>query len=449
MILRRGLVSCLLIMGICVATKANEPTDSIRLNLDEALEIALSESPTVMVADNTITLKKYSRKETIAGLLPNISATGSLQHSIIQQKMKVDFSPEPIVFGQKNTIAANVNLNLPIISPQLWKTLQLNKQDIELSIESARSSKIEMVKSVKTAYFGLMLAKDALEALEAGYNNAKLNAKTVSDKFDQGVVSEYDKLVADVQLRNQVPQVANGKNAVRLATLQLKALMGIDINSPIIFDGALKDYEGEMFADLMEVQADTSIVNNSMLRQIEIQQEQLETSKKINRLGYAPTVGMSLGYGWQGMGQTIKINKGQWFEGSTLAVSVAIPIFDGGAKYFKNKQNKVSQINLALQKDNTERQLRLAVRNSIDQIGTAVEQVGSNKEGVDQAQKAFMISQKRYEIGSGTLLEMNSSETALTQARLMYAQSIYDYLSARTELESTLGNSVESTIENK
>ena len=67
----------------------------------------------------------------------------------------------------------------------------------------------------------------------------------------------------------------------------------------------------------------------------------------------------------------------------------------------------------------------------------------SNKESVAQAQKAFHISQKRYDVGSGTLLEMNSSETALTQARLQYAQSIYDYLAARTTLEATLGRTVE------
>ena len=69
-------------------------------------------------------------------------------------------------------------------------------------------------------------------------------------------------------------------------------------------------------------------------------------------------------------------------------------------------------------------------------------EVSSNKESVLQAEKAYSISQIRYDIGSGTLLEMNSSETALTQARLQYSQSIYDYLSARATLEATLGKPI-------
>ena len=89
-------------------------------------------------------------------------------------------------------------------------------------------------------------------------------------------------------------------------------------------------------------------------------------------------------------------------------------------------------------------ELELSVVNSLNNIESAVEQVSSNKESVLQAERAFTISQKRYMVGSGTLLEMNNSETALTQARLQYAQSIFDYLSARSELEATLGKSIDS-----
>lgn len=419
--------------------------DSIRIDLNQALEIALSDNPTVKVAENEIQLKKYVKKETIAGLFPNLAANGTYSHALQLQKMKLDFAPEPISMGQKNTVAGNFNLSLPIVAPQLWKTLQLNEQDVELSLEKARSSKIEMASQVKNAYYTLLLTQDAYRALLAGYKNAELNAKTVTDKFNQGLVSEYDKLVADVQLRNQKPQVVNGQNAVRLATMQLKVLMGVDVNEPIIFTGNLNDYESQMFADLMELKSDTSLAENSSLRQLNLQEKQLKTAEKINKLGYAPTLAMSMNYGWQGMDKNLKFSDYYWSSGSTLGLSLSIPIFDGGAKYYKTKQNKVSLINLDLQRDNVIRQLELSVTNSLNSIETAVEQVSSNKESVLQAEKAFMISQKRYNVGSGTLLEMNSSETALTQARLQYAQSIYDYLAARATLEATLGKSIETT----
>ena len=166
---------------------------------------------------------------------------------------------------------------------------------------------------------------------------------------------------------------------------------------------------------------------------------QIKEAEKINKMGYVPTLGLGLNYGWQSMDKDLKMKNYDWFEGSVLSFSLSVPIFDGGKKYFKTKQNNISYGNLLLQRENTTRQLKLSVQNSLDNIAIAVEQVTSNKESVIQAEKAYSISQKRYSVGSGTLLEMNTSETALTQSRLQYAQSIYDYLAAKANLEATLG----------
>jgi outer membrane protein TolC len=75
-----------------------------------------------------------------------------------------------------------------------------------------------------------------------------------------------------------------------------------------------------------------------------------------------------------------------------------------------------------------------------DNMQASTEQLSSNKESVAQAEKGRMIAEKRYEVGRGTILELNSSEVALTQAQLAYNQAIYDYLVARSDLNYVLGN---------
>ena len=72
-------------------------------------------------------------------------------------------------------------------------------------------------------------------------------------------------------------------------------------------------------------------------------------------------------------------------------------------------------------------------------MAASTEQVISNREAVVQAEKGRLIAEKRYEIGKGTILELNSSEVALTQAQLTYNQSIYDYLTAKADLDKVLG----------
>ena len=51
----------------------------------------------------------------------------------------------------------------------------------------------------------------------------------------------------------------------------------------------------------------------------------------------------------------------------------------------------------------------------------------------------MQIAGKRYEVGKGTVLELNSSQVSLTEAHLVYNQSIYDSLIAKADLNQVLG----------
>ena len=58
---------------------------------------------------------------------------------------------------------------------------------------------------------------------------------------------------------------------------------------------------------------------------------------------------------------------------------------------------------------------------------------------VEQARKAYKISDTRYRAGAGTILELNSAQLSQTQAQLNFSQAIYDYLSAKAEYDRIVG----------
>ena len=90
----------------------------------------------------------------------------------------------------------------------------------------------------------------------------------------------------------------------------------------------------------------------------------------------------------------------------------------------------------------TERKLNMQIESYRNNMASSSEQVLSNKENVSQAEKAVQIAGKRYEVGKGTVLELNSSQVSLTQAELTYNQSIYDYLVAKADLDQVLGKDI-------
>ena len=119
------------LLSLVFSGKSLAQEDSVRINLDQAIEIALCDNPTIMIANNEIVINKYAKKEQIAGLFPNIDATGTFSHNLELQKQKMGFiEGGAVAFGQKNASTLTFNLSLPLVAPQLWKTIQLSQDEI-------------------------------------------------------------------------------------------------------------------------------------------------------------------------------------------------------------------------------------------------------------------------------------------------------------------------------
>ena len=418
---------------LCSVSRGQEV---LRLSLEKALEIAQSENPTIKVADKEIEKKQYAKKGVIAGLFPNINASGGYTYTIKKQVFAM--MGQSIKVGQSNNWNAGLSLSLPIFAPTLTKSIELSAKDVELAVESARSSKQDLVNQVTKAYYQLLLAQDSYEVLKKSYAHSEANYEVVNNKFKQGVVSEYDKIRAEVQVRNLKPSVISAENAVNLTKLQLKVLIGLDANQNMEIEGNLANYENSMYTEALNVDT-TMIDNNTQLRQMKLQSEMLDKQLQVNKSAYLPSVVLSSQFSYVSMNEDFKFGNYKWNPYSTVGLSLSIPIFDGNARSYKVKQTKLQMEQLSLNKLNLRRSLDVQVKNYMDNIQKSIEQVGSNKESVKQAEKGCLIAQKRYEVGKGTILELNDSELALTQSKLSYNQSIFDYLSAKADLEKVLG----------
>ncbi|UKI40065.1 MAG: TolC family protein [Alistipes putredinis] len=100
-------------------------------------------------------------------------------------------------------------------------------------------------------------------------------------------------------------------------------------------------------------------------------------------------------------------------------------------------KNNMAQLDL--QRDYAVEGMKVQVSNAISTLHTARQTMTANEKTVEQASKAYAITQTRYDAGAGTILELNSAELSLTQALLNYSQAIYDYLSARADYDQIIG----------
>lgn len=92
------------------------------------------------------------------------------------------------------------------------------------------------------------------------------------------------------------------------------------------------------------------------------------------------------------------------------------------------------------QRSNLVRNIDMQTELAIDNIQMNVKQISSSAESVRQAETAHGIMKQSFEIGAASYLDLRDAELALTQSRLAYYQSIYNYLVAGSDLELILGN---------
>ena len=421
-----------------MALKAQEDVSAsptaLQLTLGQALEIALSESNTIKIADMTVEKSGYARKGSYAALYPNVSVSGAYQRTLLKQVMVMDMGGQAmeIKVGRDNNISTSASASMPLVNAQLWESLKLSALDVEMAVEQARSSKIGMVKQVKQAFYAVLLAQKSLDVVRQVYENAKKNYEKTDQRFNVGKASEVERLRAQVTMMNAEPSVSSTENAVMLAYWQLKAVMGIDLDTDLQVVGDLNDYIDEMLTPYV---SEEDISNNSSLLQLDIQDRMLESTIRMQKKQYLPTLAASINYNYSAMGD----DELRWFPSSTAALSLNIPVFDGFQKRYNIKQSKVTRDMLALQREDAERNLRIAIRNYNDQMALCIKNYQAAASTVDAAQKSYDISEKMYEVGKATLVELNDAQVALMQSQLTQAQSVYDFMVTRASLDELIG----------
>ena len=419
-----------LILTLCLAaTGTFAAVAQMRLTLDQALDLALSENPTVKVAEMEVQRYDYVKRQTWGGLLPQVSVTGQVNHSFIVQQMSKGFS---LGNDPYTTLSGAVDASVPLFAPQVYRMMKMNDKQMATAVEAARSSRITLTAEVKKAFYNILLAEQSLDVLRESEATVQ---RTVDD--------------TQVQLSNLKPSILQTENSIRIAKLMLKMYLSIPEQVDIEVEGELDAMRDKVLAGTEGLTTDTS--DNSDLRTLELQEDLLRLQLKAENASRLPTIGAfgnftltgnnmgSVSFDPDKMTMTSVKDGYFWQNPLSAGIRVSVPLFSGLTKMNRSREikNQISQI--GLQRTYARQQVDVQVRSALNDLLTARETMYAQELTVEQARKAYSISDTRYRAGAGTILELNSAQLAQTQAQLNYSQAIFDYLTAKAEYDRIVG----------
>lgn len=296
---------------------------------------------------------------------------------------------------------------------------------------------------MQKAFYGVLLSKNVLEITQASFVNAKENLSNVKAMYEQGMVSEFDKLQAEVQVENIRPVVLQMENTLKSAKDGLKILLGVNQNEDIDVSGEF-DYQSYDISNEEEI-INEALTSNFDLKTLDLKRQVDEAFIQLDISQYWPTIAAFGNYTYAGSSDKWKF---QNYSSMTVGLSFSINLWQGNRTKHAVEQSTISYKQTEQQFFQLKEFTIASVKNKLQELKRVQSIIEAQEQNVKVAERAYEIAKVRYREGAGIQLEIQNADQALKQARLNRIQSIHSYLITKYELEQLLGRTNQNYFSN-
>jgi len=337
-------------------------------------------------------------------------------------------------FSQTNNFSTSVTVSQTLFSSTVFRGIGASRIYYDLAQADYKSTISKTVLSVQKTFYGVLLAKEVYEITKASFDNAEANLKDVKAAYQQGVVSEFDMLQAEVQVENIRPTVLQMENNLKSAKDGLKLILGVDQTDEI-------DVSGNFAYDPIDVSNEDGIIDEAMksnfeLKTLDLKKQVDEAFIQLDVANYWPNIAAFGQYSYAGSSDNWQFNT---YTSSTIGLNFSMNLWQGNRTKNAVQQSTITYEQTAEQLNMLKDATLLNVKAKIQELKRVQSLIEAQNQNVDVAQKAYEIAKVRYKEGVGSQMELQNTDLALKQARLNRIQSLYSYLTTKFELDQILG----------
>ncbi len=434
------------------------------LPLQACIQHALENNPELAISDKQARKAEAELWEAVGTILPSVDANATFSHAweiqtnTIPNFLKPMLSPlAPVIpefqdmpdyvelaFGLENTFTYGATLSQPLfLGGAGIAGIQMAKAFYKSSQHQLESTRQNLIYKTVDAFYQCILAKEMVRVQQDALKQAEANLDLVLKKYDVGAASGFDKMRAQVDVANLKPAYISAQNRYRAALIQLKTVMGMEIDQDIQLKGALK-YEEDDFAGLSlnEIKA-LSQKNRPELLSMHAQQNAAAKGIALARSEFMPKIIFSTDYSYLAMKNDYNFTQNDFSKGFTSALTLQMPLFHGFRSCKKYQKAHLDYKMTIDSKQMLEDGVQAEVEIAYNTFQETIEKYQSASESIALAEEALRLANLMYDEGASTQLDVLSSQLALTQSKLNYITTLYEYQMARYNFRRATGTLTE------
>ena len=424
------------------APKANHYAFSIQ----QALDYAKANNVQVKNALLNVQAQNETNREITAAALPNIFGNGNLMNYL---ELPVSLLPGEIVgqpagtylpvrFGTKYNSTIGIQLQQTLFDGQVFVGLQARKTSVDFQLKNVEVTEELIKANIYKVYYQLVASKTQIQILDANIQRLEKLENDTRILYNNGFAEKLDEDKVSIQLTNLNTEKIKALNSIEIGYLGLKTLLGMPAKDTLELTDKIT--EGQIEANIL---ADTGFQYQDRK-----EYQYLELAKKLNeynikryQLSYLPILSLTAAYNKNAQRNTFDlfVKDGDWFTTSFVGFNLSVPIFSGFAKDARVAKSKID----LRQTNNQLENLRNTIDNEVQQarinFNTSQNTLRFQKKNMELAEKVYNQTRKKYEIGTGSNIEISAAQTDLITAQNNYLSALYGAIVARIDYLKATG----------
>lgn len=428
------IIICLTFIGFNVSNAQYKKS----YTLGDAINEAMKNNTTLINArfDKLKAEEKVSQTYN-ENLIPSLSLSSMYYHTY--KKQIISIFGQNYEMGLDNTMTHTFEASepIPFLGTPVFSGIRIAEYYANLQKENVASVESKIKTEVKKSFYNVLFLKEVFEVNQKSLQNSIDNLTVVETRYKNGVNTEFDYLRAKVKVESSKPVVSQSENNLAISKKLFKNALGLKGYEDV-------DVTGILTYDSTEVFGTTDYIlkkiaeNNVSVRQLNISQLINKELVTIDNAGYLPKLYLFAQYQFAAN----ENNDKQFFDWRYYNIFFAGIGLKWDLNFFRNSYKK-NQSELEVRKTeetiiDVKQKLKISGQNIISKMDDARKRITANLETVKLAERGLELANISFKNGVLNQIDVLDAELMVNQSRLAYLQAIYDYLTAKAELEELL-----------
>lgn len=398
------------------------------MTLDQVVRLAVERDPAAVAAEGALSSARADRLQQRGAWLPSLNLNSFYSNSSNQRFDQATGQLQ----SQSYTAQLQGGVDLFTGGRRVLAHRMVNAQ-VAAADAQYDSQRFNTVLAATAAFYDAAAATDLMSVAEQRLARARDQLEAAQTRLELGTATQSDALRAEIEVGNAEVALLEAESAMRSSTLELGRRVGL-AGQVQPAESALPDSAPALPA--LDVLIERATASSPSV----IAAEATLRSRRSERLSaytpYLPTLRMTGGYDWTSF--EFPPEKRSW----SMRLIASLPVFNGFQREASLQRAAANERIAQARARDAAIAARAAVESAVAEISSAERRVTIADRSVQLAREDLRVQQERYGLGMATILELQTSQVALSDAEIAAVRARQALGTATAQLEAILGQSL-------